>query len=105
MEDLNLEVRAYAHAMRDALAMMHWGAKVDANDIEFVLAPPRAGSSISASFQSHYLGEHSMWILDFDCCRILPVNEAGIEQACAAFFKNDPFYPRHYGLDPADLSL
>ncbi|KAF2027463.1 hypothetical protein EK21DRAFT_91505 [Setomelanomma holmii] len=27
--------------MAEALALMHWGAQVDANDVEFVLAPPR----------------------------------------------------------------
>jgi hypothetical protein len=35
-----------------------------------------------------------MWILDFDCCRALALDEKGVEQVCTAFFRNDPFYPR-----------
>ncbi|KAL3298118.1 calcineurin-like phosphoesterase [Colletotrichum asianum] len=37
MEDLVLNVEGYARAMTDTLAFMHWTAKVDANDVEFVL--------------------------------------------------------------------
>ena len=46
-----------------------------------------------------------MWILDFDCCRAISVDEKGIEQACTAFFKNDPFYPRPGGGEAADEEL
>jgi hypothetical protein len=95
METLELDVTAYTETMADALALMHWGAQIDANDVEFVLAPPRVTDSPTPSpFQSEYLGTHSMWILDFDCCRPLSLDQAGVEQACVAFFKNDPFYPR-----------
>jgi hypothetical protein len=94
MEVLDLEVKLYAETMAEALALMHWGARIDANDVEFVLAPPRVDHALSSTFQSDYLGVHCMWILDFDCCRPIQMDEAGVEQACAAFFKNDPFYPR-----------
>jgi len=104
MEDFGLDYVAYAQTMADALAMMHWGAKVDANDVEFVLAPPRA-SSTRTSFPSHYLGEHVMWILDFDCVRHMSMDEAGLKQACAAFMRNDPFYPRPDGTETADGAL
>jgi hypothetical protein len=33
------------------------------------------------------------------------VDEAGVEQACAAFFKNDPFYPRPGTGEAADEEL
>jgi hypothetical protein len=102
METLGLDTTAYAETMAEALAMMHWGARIDANDVEFVLAPPRAGSS---GFQSDYLGTHSLWILDFDCCQPLSMDEAGVERACVAFFKNDPFYPRPGGRETADEEL
>lgn len=35
-----------------------------------------------------------VWILDFDCCKHMPLDEEGVEQAVKAFYKNDPFYPR-----------
>ncbi|KAF9733535.1 hypothetical protein PMIN01_07878 [Paraphaeosphaeria minitans] len=53
--------------MAEAFAMMHWGARIDANDVEFVLAPLRAAASAPSFFQSDYLGPHSLWILDSDC--------------------------------------
>jgi hypothetical protein len=92
MEELGLDVRAYAETMAGALALMHWGAHVDANDVEFVLAP-RISSS-SPRFQSHVLGEHTLWILDFDLVRSMSMDAAGVKQACMAFFKNERFYPR-----------
>jgi hypothetical protein len=39
--ELGLPARDYTTAMADTLAFLHWVAKVDANDIEFVLAPAR----------------------------------------------------------------
>jgi hypothetical protein len=35
-----------------------------------------------------------MWILDFDCCRDISLDEAGVQQAGSAFRKTYPFYPR-----------
>lgn len=105
MEMLGLDTRAYAEAMAEALAMMHWGARIDANDVEFVLAPSRTESSTSSAFQSAYLGTHSLWILDFDCCHPLSMDDTGVERACAAFFKNDPFYPRPGSEEATDEEL
>ncbi|KAK2754774.1 hypothetical protein FQN54_006667 [Arachnomyces sp. PD_36] len=91
MEELGIETDVYAKIMAETLAIMHWDAKVDANDVEFVLAPVR---SESCSLSNGALGQHGMWILDFDCCRDMPMNSEGVDQAVAAFFRNDPFYPR-----------
>jgi hypothetical protein len=35
----------------------------------------------------------------------MEMNEAGVEQACAAFWKNDPFYPRPGTGEAADEEL
>ena len=94
IEELGLDGKLYARIMADALAGLYWKAKVDANDIEFVLAPPgkhRGGPQVIASEK---LGEHVVWILDFDCCRPITLDEKGVERAVAAFYRNDPFYPR-----------
>lgn len=101
MEQLDLNVASYAETMADALAMMHWYGEIDANDVEFVLAPhpnPTHPSSPSPSpspneSTSSFLGEHSVWMLDFDCCRPMSMDEQGVKQAVTAFFRNDPFYP------------
>ena len=124
MEELeDLDILGYARTMADALAMMHWDAQIDANDVEFVLASSRLSSpstSVSPSsaatknsprlvttFPSNELGEHSMWILDFDCCNAMSMDESGVDQAVGAFFRNDPYYPRpRYGnVDDQDLFL
>jgi hypothetical protein len=105
METLSLDAKAYAETMAEALALMHWSARIDANDVEFVLTPPRAKHSQSFTFQSNYLGPHCMWILDFDCCQPMEMDETGVEQACAAFFKDDPFYPRPGTGEAADRAL
>ncbi|KAK3939264.1 zinc finger protein-domain-containing protein [Diplogelasinospora grovesii] len=102
IEQLNLPAGDYAVAMADALAFLHWTARVDANDVEFVLAPARGPPNAtkpspgigSIGFQSEALGTHTMWVLDFDCCRDMPMNEAGVKQAARSFLRNDPFYPR-----------
>lgn len=109
MELLGLNTVAYAQTMAEALATMYWGARVDANDVEFVLAPPRgeqdASSSSEPVFQSEYLGPHCMWLFDFDCCRTLFMDEEGMKSACEAFFRNDPYYPRPGTGDADDEKL
>lgn len=94
-------IREYATALADALAYLHWVAEVDANDVEFVLAPSRTPFDPSSDphlgyreFSPGVLGRHALWMLDFDCCRPMEMNEKGVEQAADAFWRNDPYFPR-----------
>ncbi|KAI1130807.1 zinc finger protein-domain-containing protein [Nemania abortiva] len=89
IEELGLDPFAYSKVMAQALAFMYWLAKVDANDVEFILAP----ATDAPQFKSQALGNHNMWILDFDCCRRITMDRSGVEQAAKAFLRNDPFYP------------
>ncbi|KAI4097980.1 MAG: hypothetical protein LQ339_006641 [Xanthoria mediterranea] len=41
MEELGIDGELYASMMAETLAYLYWTAHIDANDIEFVLAPPR----------------------------------------------------------------
>jgi hypothetical protein len=94
MEGLGIDCKdlgSYARIMAKTLATMHWFGEINGNDIEFVLAPPRRDSK--SCFQN-VLGEHVMWLLDFDCCKTMSLDEEGIDQAVIAFLWNDPFYPR-----------
>ena len=79
------DLQQYTRTMAEALAMMHWIAGIDANDVEFVLAP---GDRVN-----NVLRRHSMWMLDFDLCRDITMDENGIEKAVKAFWRNHPFYP------------
>ncbi|KAI1613603.1 zinc finger protein-domain-containing protein [Exophiala viscosa] len=94
-EDLQLPILEYAHAMAETLAMMHWVANIDANDIEFVLGAVPTQKEIAHNVYSHEIfGIHALWVLDFDCCKPLTMDDAGIEQAAEAFMRNDPYFPR-----------
>ncbi|KAM0284412.1 hypothetical protein ACHAQH_001988 [Verticillium albo-atrum] len=66
MEDLGLDLPGYAAAMAQALAFMHWEARVDANDVEFVLAPARNTGEPPTfvpegrPFSQGFLGDHAL---------------------------------------------
>lgn len=109
MESIGLIPQDYAISMADALAFLYWIAKVDANDVEFVLAQPRSnGSPVSKSsnlYHSGVLGAHAIWILDFDCCNDMTLDDSGIEKACRCFWHNDPYYPRPGSSDASDQKL
>ena len=92
IEELALDSTAYAQVMAETLAILYWKAHVDANDVEFVLAPPSSGGG--TSLHSPSLGEHVVWILDYDCCRHMDLSKGGVQQAVSAFYRNDPYYPR-----------
>ncbi|KAL5332488.1 zinc finger protein-domain-containing protein [Aspergillus crustosus] len=100
MEEIGIpegDMIRYARTMAEALAMMHWVAEVDANDVEFVLAAPNHAAASDNSTPKPYsnvLGQHHMWMLDFDLVRTMTMDENGIQQAVKAFWKNDPFFPR-----------
>lgn len=77
----------------------------DANDVEFVLAAPRSAQDseslgIGATLSNcSAFGEHTMWLLDFDCCARLglPMTAEDISKAVRSFWRNDPYYPRPGG--------
>ena len=95
MEEIGIsssDMQKYACIMAEALAVMHWIGEMDGNDVEFVLAPP--DSQAKGTTIPNSLGEHSIWMLDFDLCRMITMDEGGVKQAVVAFWRNDPFYPR-----------
>ncbi|PWY89633.1 hypothetical protein BO94DRAFT_534407 [Aspergillus sclerotioniger CBS 115572] len=97
MEDIGIstdDMQRYARMMAEALATLHWVGEVDGNDIEFVLAPPPPYEGDGTNVIVNVLGEHTMWMLDFDLCRSMSMDQDGVEQAVAAYWRNDPFYPR-----------
>jgi hypothetical protein len=121
MIDLELHVAFIAETMADALAVMHWKAQIDGRGVEFVLGgilgddkaflqSPDEGSqenSISRSQQgqwSHTSSDSSvidfkgqrvcMWLLDFNQCRKMTMDQRGVKHAVDAYFVNDPYYPR-----------
>lgn len=117
LEQLRLPAEQYALAMADTLAFLHWEVKVDATDVEFVLGLPRTTTTTGVvteiprpsigtqEFTAGVLGPHAMWLLDFDCCRPLPMGEEGVRVAAERFWRNDPFYPNPDYKCPGDERL
>lgn len=117
MEELELDVFEFATEIAKALAIVHWAAHVDANDVEFVLgsAPdktshpaqnvfvePTFAQALKLAPNTSTWGTHvdnftrrttHIWLLDFNRCKMFPLNERGLKQLTRAFFDNDPYYP------------
>ena len=111
MQDLGLDTTQYALAMPEALAVIHWKAKIDAAGVEFVLGGPpclthfpvpssqqilelQGRACISTTMSHSVSGAMHKWLLDFNQCQRLSINESGIDQAVKRFLDNDPYYPR-----------
>ncbi|KAF2178836.1 hypothetical protein K469DRAFT_717811, partial [Zopfia rhizophila CBS 207.26] len=60
---------------------MHWVAKVDANDVEFVLASPQ-GKSSATIYRSLTLGEHIIWVLDSTAVERCQWTSVGLTRRC-----------------------
>lgn len=120
MERLDLNVSYYAELMAQALAVIHWRAGLDANDIEFVFgsspsvserptAQDLAGlnkDSAAAMFKSDFHHRTvSIWVLDFNLCQTFTEDAAGLKKLVDGFFSNDPYYPRPTSAVPRDKQL
>jgi hypothetical protein len=120
MTDLSLDIENFARSMADALALMHWVIKVDARDVEFVLGStpieshfrgpsystlsrlPKNTSTIQEGKDlTFYKRKIQLWMLDFNQCKPITMDEAGVDQAVEAFCINDPYFPRPH----VDLEL
>ncbi|KAJ4237459.1 hypothetical protein NW759_000570 [Fusarium solani] len=110
--ELDLGVEEIASAMATALAVMHWGARTDARDVEFALGsvteplPSMSAAEIAALPPNTWTGPPSddledfyhrktvLWLLDFNQVRAITMDAEGIAQAVEAFGINDPYCPR-----------
>lgn len=122
MQDLGLETHQYAMAMAEALAMMHWEARIDAADVEFVLGGPpslihrpvpslqilqqsKATSPTEVAMSQSQAGATHIWLLDFNQCQAMTMDEHGVDQAVKRFFDNDPYFPRPSTAGGKDMEL
>lgn len=104
LEALGLEMSFYVVGMAEALAFLLWEAQVDAEGVEFVLAPSRVtaggwprGSLVQPEAEGprkEFLGDHVLWMVDFDKCKRLKMRKGAVRRAAAAFLRNDPYFPR-----------
>lgn len=113
IENLELDTSALAAEMAMALAVIHWGAHIDAMDIEFVLGTSTPHERRRKPFTGNtrfqdlppatqvnspvYFTERTthLWVLDFDKANHFEFNFEDVkEKLVPAFLGNDPYYPR-----------
>ncbi|KAK3948856.1 zinc finger protein-domain-containing protein [Pseudoneurospora amorphoporcata] len=113
--ELDLDIAALARRMGIALAVMHWGARTDARDVEFVLGsssrkkvPRNLKEEINGDeeqehdvapatyhgLEDFYCRETEMWVLDFNQVRDITLDDAGVALAVEAVKLNDPYFPK-----------
>ncbi|KAB2571406.1 hypothetical protein BFW01_g10021 [Lasiodiplodia theobromae] len=110
MEELGMDAEVLAAQVAGALATMHWKARVDGRGVEFVLGsvPPgmaRLKPLTAAELEGLEPGSDTerlvqkraavcLWLLDFDQCGNMSMDDKGVERAVEAFCGNEPYYPR-----------
>jgi hypothetical protein len=73
MEKLSTDVNGVATAVGKAFAIMHWGAGINGDDVEFVLGTSVIGTeTILPDFQHRAVG---MYLLDFGLCDVVDLKE------------------------------
>lgn len=83
--DSQLDYTGVCVAMAWSLAVMHWAARTDARDVEFVLG----GSDRAVDRPGTVL-----WLLDFNLVKDIQLDESCLEKLVVAHKVNDPYYPR-----------
>jgi hypothetical protein len=121
MEFLRLDTEMYAETMAQTLAIIHWKAKLDGNDVEFVFgsAPKAKMRPLAAELEQASMDDVEklsseldfkhraigIWILDFDQCQRFTDDANGVKQLERGFYFNDPYYPRPSSDNPKDEAL
>ena len=103
-EDIGLDAKAFTFSIADALSTLHWAARIDAADVEFVLGgapclthrplPPFASTHLTGSTSRKGTSVTHLWLLDFNLCQPIKLDEAGVDQAVKRLLDNDAYYPR-----------
>ncbi|CAI0650483.1 unnamed protein product, partial [Colletotrichum noveboracense] len=118
MEQLGLDAMQFVAPIAEALAVVHWKAGSDGRDIEFVLGGPPERRISAEGFRVLDSNVHTqrvttwrkagtvdevaslqqstacVWLLDFNQCSRIKADAQGVQMAAAAYWDNDPYYPR-----------
>ncbi|KAI4152468.1 MAG: hypothetical protein LQ340_002898 [Diploschistes diacapsis] len=114
MIDLVMDVLELARYVGGALATLHWQAKVDGRDVEFVLGSsptnhiygPLTSDELDRLPVNTYtelkvrskvdFGRRvlRLWVIDFNQCALMSMDDAGVSAAVGAWSINDPYFPK-----------
>ncbi|KAL8662349.1 MAG: hypothetical protein Q9202_004807 [Teloschistes flavicans] len=117
IKEIGLDTQEITFAMADAMAVLHWQTRIDAMDIEFVLGSspqneqqvrrdipldllltvtePTSTFEYVTNYRPNFAKRvTSLWLLDFDACSEISMDQEGVNKACKAFVETDPYCPR-----------
>ncbi|KAH7038372.1 zinc finger protein-domain-containing protein [Microdochium trichocladiopsis] len=114
--DLQLNLRNVCVQMARSLAIMHWAARTDARDVEFVLGSSAGLSRRTPAFSSaeihafateattfpsvgpderdFFCSTTQLWLLDFNLVQDIELNDNALDKLVSAHNANDPYYPK-----------
>lgn len=103
-QDLGLDVETITQEMAISLALMHWDAKCDGMDAEWVLgsaareevlgySDPNFLTKEATDLEPHFKRTTNLWILDFDKSRPIEYDETCIPLLLGGVTANDPYLP------------
>lgn len=116
-DELDLGVSELTNAMAHAMAVLHWHTRIDGNDIEFVLgSSPMEDQKVRGRMNMDTLKSYatptstyektthsradfnkrltSLWMIDFDDCGDITMDESGVDKAVKAFLETNHYCPR-----------
>lgn len=117
MQDLGLSADDFYIGMAHALAVLHWHTKIDGNDIEFVIGSSPSDEQVirsdiglekvmrltpqTSTYEeaTNSTGDFtkrviSLWMIDFDDCRDITMDNDGVDKAVKAFLETNHYCPR-----------
>lgn len=111
IQSLDLNTDDIASTIANTLALVHFKAELDARDVEFVLGmsplinhlqclPSAVLRRMSPEGHDRSVDGHltkrvvCLWMLDFNECVPITMDEEGMDMAAAAFYENAPYCPR-----------
>lgn len=78
-----------AVAIAEGLSALHWRARCNAQDVEFVIRTSRI-----PEYGHQARRTVNVWLLGFNLCTPITMDEKGCVEAAKASWVNDPYYPR-----------
>ncbi|KAG8413942.1 hypothetical protein J3458_011599 [Metarhizium acridum] len=117
IKELDLDMPELINALAHAMAVVHWHTRIDGNDVEFVLgSSPMEEQKVRGRMDLQTLNSYtgptsnyekmnhsrtdfskrltSLWMVDFDDCGDISMDERGIAKAVKAFIETNHYCPR-----------
>lgn len=117
MQELELDLPEMMNSLAHAMAVVHWHTRIDANDIEFVLgSSPMVEQKVRGRMDLETLNTYtgptssyekmthsradftkrmtSLWMVDFDDCTDISMDDHGVAKAVKAFLETNHYCPR-----------